>query len=129
MNRTRASRLVFIDWLRGFSILFMIETHVFNSLLKPFLKEEGWFHLLNFFNGLVAPSFLFVSGWAFVVASTRKLDDLHKFRLAFWQQLKRIGLICSGRLTQCSSATLLVLLNAGHESSDFPVPLIGFLEA
>jgi uncharacterized membrane protein len=61
MTPTRASRLVFIDWLRGFSILLMIETHVFNSLLKPFLKEEGWFHLLNFFNGLVAPSFLFVS--------------------------------------------------------------------
>ena len=56
MNPTRASRLVFIDWLRGFSILFMIETHVFNSLLKPFLKEEVWFHLLNFFNGLVAPA-------------------------------------------------------------------------
>jgi uncharacterized membrane protein len=93
MNPTRSSRLVFIDWLRGFSILFMIETHVFNSLLKPFLKDEGWFHVLNFFNGLVAPSFLFVSGWAFVVASTRKLDDLHKFGPAFWQQLKRIGLI------------------------------------
>ncbi|MGH9425700.1 MAG: heparan-alpha-glucosaminide N-acetyltransferase domain-containing protein, partial [Terriglobia bacterium] len=71
----------------------MIETHVFNSLLKPFLKEEGWFHLLNFFNGLVAPSFLFVSGWAFVVASTRKLEDLLHFRPAFWQQLKRISLI------------------------------------
>jgi len=93
MNPPRASRLVFIDWLRGFSILFMIETHVFNSLLKPFLKAEGWFHVLNFFNGLVAPSFLFVSGWAFVVASTRKLEDLLHFGPAFWQQLKRIGLI------------------------------------
>lgn len=71
----------------------MIETHVFNSLLKPFLKEEGWFHLLNFFNGLVAPSFLFVSGWAFVVASTRKLEDFRHFGPAFWQQLKRIGLV------------------------------------
>jgi uncharacterized membrane protein len=62
MNPARSSRLVFIDWLRGFSILFMIETHAFNSLLKPFLKEEGWFHVLNFFNGLMAPSFLFVLG-------------------------------------------------------------------
>ena len=71
----------------------MIETHVFNSLLKSFLKEEGWFHLLNFLNGLVAPSFLFVSGWAFVVASKQKLQDLHHFGPAFWHQLKRIGLI------------------------------------
>jgi len=71
----------------------MIETHAFNSLLKPFLKEEGWFHLLNFFNGLVAPSFLSVSGWAFVVASTRKGEDFRRFGAAFWQQLKRIGLI------------------------------------
>src|SRR5262249_37538765 len=69
MNPPQSSRLAFIDWLRGFSILFMIETHTFNSLLKPFLKEEGWFHVLNFFNGLVAPSFLFASGWAFVAAS------------------------------------------------------------
>jgi len=93
MNPVRSSRLVFIDWLRGFSILFMIETHAFNSLLKPLLKEEGWFHLLNFFNGLVAPSFLFVSGWAFAIASKRKLEDLHRFGPAFWQQLKGIGLI------------------------------------
>jgi uncharacterized membrane protein len=93
MNPARSSRLVFIDWLRGFSILFMIETHTFNSLLKPFLKEEGWFHVLNFFNGLVAPSFLFVSGWAFVVASTRKVEDFHRFGPAFWHQLKRIALI------------------------------------
>lgn len=93
MNPAQSSRLVFIDWLRGFSILFMIETHTFNSLLKPFLKQEGWFHLLNFFNGLVAPSFLFVSGWAFVFASSRKLEELHRFGPAFWHQLKRIGLI------------------------------------
>jgi uncharacterized membrane protein len=54
MKPAPSSRLVFIDWLRRFSILFMIVTHAFNSLLKPFLKEEGWFQLLNFFNGLVA---------------------------------------------------------------------------
>ena len=93
MNPPRSSRLVFIDWLRGFSILFMIEAHTFNSLLKPFLKEEGWFHVLDFFNGLVAPSFLFASGWTFVVASARKLEDFRRFGPAFWQQVKRIGLI------------------------------------
>jgi len=87
------SRVVFIDWLRGFSILFMIETHVCNALLKPYFKQGGWFHLLNFFNGLVAPSFLFVSGWAFVVASGHKLEDLHRFGPTFWRQLRRIGLI------------------------------------
>jgi uncharacterized membrane protein len=39
------------------------------------------------------PSFLFVSGWAFVVASKRKLEDFSRFGSAFWQQLNRIGLI------------------------------------
>jgi hypothetical protein len=49
--------------------------------------------LLNFFNGLVAPSFMFVSGLALAVASSRKLEDFHRFWPAFWHQLRRIGLI------------------------------------
>ncbi len=93
MTAPQSSRLAFLDWLRAFSILFMIETHALNSLLKPSLKEPSGFQLLNFFNGLVAPSFLFVSGWVFVVASSRKLDDFRSLGPALGQQLLRIGLV------------------------------------
>lgn len=87
------TRLAFIDLLRGWAILVMIETHVFNAMLLPRLREASWFDGLNFINGLVAPSFLFVSGFVFILSSRRKLDDLRTFGSAFWKQIGRMLLI------------------------------------
>lgn len=86
-------RLLFIDLLRGWAILVMIEVHVFNSLIIPSYKEAGWFVYLNFINGLVAPSFLFISGFAFVISSKKGLDELRHFGKTFWKKLSRILLI------------------------------------
>lgn len=33
----------------------MIEVHIFNSILIPFLKETGWIGTFTYINGLVAP--------------------------------------------------------------------------
>ena len=41
----------------------MIETHVVNTFLAAGLREGGGFALLNYLNGLVAPSFLFIAGF------------------------------------------------------------------
>lgn len=67
----------------------MIEVHVFNAFLLPELKQTGWFNILNFINGLVAPAFLFVSGFAFEVSSGSKLEEMRKFKLSFWKKLWR----------------------------------------
>ena len=93
MDSTRSSRLVLIDLLRGFAILAMIETHVFNAFLDTATRSQSWFNQLNYYNGLVAPSFLFVSGWVFIVASRRKVDDFRNFGPSFRRQLWRIALI------------------------------------
>jgi uncharacterized membrane protein len=86
-------RFIFIDLLRGWALIIMIEVHVFNTLLHPGLKETTWFHFLNFTNGLVAPSFLFVSGFAFVISSERRIEELRKYGKYFRNKLSRIGLI------------------------------------
>lgn len=86
-------RLVFVDFLRGWALLVMIEVHVFNAFVLPQLKESGWFDVLNFINGLVAPSFLFVSGFVFVLGSQRKAEEYRTFGHAFWRQIGRIALI------------------------------------
>ena len=86
-------RLVFIDLLRGWATLVMIEVHVFNAFLIPGLKESGWFSVLNYINGWVAPSFLFVAGFVFVIAAERKMEDFRTFGRAFWRQIGRIALI------------------------------------
>jgi uncharacterized membrane protein len=82
-------RYTFIDLLRGWAILIMIEVHVFNAFLLPELKQTNWFDILNFINGLVAPAFLFVSGFAFEVSSGSKLDDMRKLKSSFWKKLWR----------------------------------------
>lgn len=84
------SRLVFVDIHRGLALLVMFEVHVFNSLLQQNIKTESWFFILNFINGLVAPSFLFISGFSFVLASRSKLEQFRNYGYEFWRQLGRI---------------------------------------
>ncbi len=86
-------RFIYIDLLRGWALIIMIEVHVFNAFLLPSLKETGWFNFLNFINGLVAPAFLFVSGFAFIISTERRIDEIRKLRGYFWKKLSRIGLI------------------------------------
>ncbi len=87
------NRLAFIDLLRGWALLVMIEVHVFNAFILPALKTTSWFNVLNFINGLVAPSFTFISGFVFLIASQRKLESFRTYGSAFWKQLGRIGLV------------------------------------
>ena len=87
------NRLVFVDLLRGWATIVMIEVHVFNAFLISGFKETQWFGILNYVNGLVAPSFLFVAGFVFVISSDRKLEEFRTYGKAFWRQLSRIGLI------------------------------------
>jgi uncharacterized membrane protein len=83
-------RYTFIDLLRGWAIILMIEPHVFNTFLLPELKQTGWFGVVTFINGLIAPAFLFVSGFVFEISSGSKLEDMRKFKLPFWKKLWRI---------------------------------------
>lgn len=83
-------RYVSADLLRGLVIIIMIEVHVFNAFLLPELRQTSWFNVLNFINGLVAPSFLFVSGFAFQVSSGSNLDEMRKLGKAFWKKIARI---------------------------------------
>ncbi|NUN68963.1 MAG: DUF1624 domain-containing protein [Bacteroidetes bacterium] len=84
------SRFVYIDLLRGWAVLVMIEVHVFNAFLIPAFREEQWFKVLNFINGLVAPSFLFVAGYSFVLIAQRKWNDYLSLSPVFWKQTGRI---------------------------------------
>jgi uncharacterized membrane protein len=87
------ARYLFVDLLRGWALLVMIEVHVFNVLLLPELKSTSWFNVLNFVNGLVAPSFLFISGFAFTISTKDKTGELRRFDYPFWKKLGRILLI------------------------------------
>ncbi len=83
-------RYVYIDLLRGWAVVVMIEVHVFNAFLIPEFREAAWFKILNFINGLVAPSFLFASGYSFVIVAQRKWNDYLNRTPVFWKQVGRI---------------------------------------
>jgi hypothetical protein len=98
------SRLLFADWLRAWALLVMIETHVFNAFLAAQFRDSEWFRNLNFLNGMVAPSFLFVSGFVFLVASQKRME-----------QLRMLGRRASARSCSsgfCSSASSAMVSRA-----------------
>lgn len=87
------SRYLYIDLLRSWAMTIMIEVHVVNAFMLPILRETLWFPALNFINGLVAPSFIFISGFAFVVSVHGKGEELRGFGDIFRKRLRRIFLI------------------------------------
>ena len=87
------SRYLYIDLLRSWAMTIMIEVHVVNAFMLPILRETLWFPALNFINGLVAPSFIFISGFAFVVSVRGKEEELRAFGDVFRKRLRRIILI------------------------------------
>jgi Protein of unknown function (DUF1624). len=83
-------RYVYIDLLRGWAVLVMIETHVVNAFMQSTLRLDPWFKTLNFINGIVAPAFLFVAGYSFAIVGQRKWKDYLSLNGVFWKQVGRI---------------------------------------
>lgn len=83
-------RLGYIDQFRGLAAIFMIETHVLNALLLTALEAGLVYSYVNFVNGLVAPAFLFVSGFSFTLALDRKGDAYRKFSPELGRHLGRL---------------------------------------
>ncbi|MGA9365254.1 MAG: heparan-alpha-glucosaminide N-acetyltransferase domain-containing protein [Bacteroidota bacterium] len=86
-------RYLFVDLLRAWAVILMIEGHILNSLLRPDLKETTVFNVIHFLNGIVAPAFLFMAGFTFAVASQRKWDDYLHLRKPLFRQAGRLGFI------------------------------------
>lgn len=89
-SSTRKPRVEFIDLLRGWAVIVMIETHMMNATIQPELKQSALFGWITFINGLVAPSFTFASGLAWAITTRRKLNDYISFGPPLFKQLRRL---------------------------------------
>ncbi|MEW6369168.1 MAG: heparan-alpha-glucosaminide N-acetyltransferase domain-containing protein [Acidobacteriota bacterium] len=85
-DRTPSKRCDWIDQLRGWAVIVMMEVHVANVwLLKGLLP--GW---LSYVNGLVAPSFILCAGYSLVLSTFRPDGSLRPF----WPETaRRLGFI------------------------------------
>lgn len=93
MAETGKVRYLFVDLLRGWAVILMIEGHVVNGLLRPDLKGTTVFGLIHFLNGVVAPAFLFMSGFTFAVSSQRKWAEYLLLQKSFFRQVGRLSFI------------------------------------
>ncbi len=83
---TPSKRCDWIDQLRGWAVIVMIEVHAVNVWLHPGLRPD-W---LNYLNGLVAPSFTMAAGYSLAI-STFKTDGTLR---PFWPDTaRRLGFI------------------------------------
>lgn len=88
-----AQRVAFVDLLRGWAVIVMIQTHVFNATLPSSITETLLYDIVKFIDGLVAPTFLFASGLAYAITTRRKVHDYLSFGFPLFRQFGRLLLI------------------------------------
>src|SRR6266567_3291559 len=84
-------RLEYLDWVRGFGALIMLNGHVWHSYLKPELKTSGIYLLTQFIGGMPPALFLFLTGitLAFLMDTTERKGAAPLERVAI--SLRRAG--------------------------------------
>ena len=70
------NRRAYIDWMRGLSVLFMIEAHTFDAWTVLADRTTAPYKVANFIGGLAAPMFLFLAGVSVAMASSARAKRL-----------------------------------------------------
>jgi uncharacterized membrane protein len=72
--RPASQRLLYLDWVRGFAALVMLQGHVFHSFLRNDLRNGGPYITSQFLGGMPPAVFLFLLGvtFAFLMDSQEK---------------------------------------------------------
>jgi uncharacterized membrane protein len=83
-------RIKAIDWLRGLSVVFMIECHSLYFLLPSLEKTQAWYRL-QAINGLVSVAFLFAAGFSSGLVVSRAAGDAITRRRRSKRTLLRIA--------------------------------------
>ena len=79
-----------MDIVRAYACVMMVFGHTFNDLLTKDLRDTFLFTNWQHLRGLTAPTFLFVSGFAFYVATTRHWEDYLRWSPRLAKRLRRV---------------------------------------
>ena len=66
-------RVIFIDLVRALAVAFMLYGHTASALLAPQYQVGRWFDVWQFQRGLTSSLFLLLGGFAFSLATSRRL--------------------------------------------------------
>jgi len=84
------ARVRAFDWLRGLAVLVMVETHTMVVLRKELLTTRAA-GVLDYVNGLVAPSFIFAAGFSLALVQVRAASAGGARGPRVLRSLRRIG--------------------------------------
>ena len=86
---TSGNRRAYIDWMRGLSVLFMIEAHTFDAWTALTDRGTALYKAANFIGGLAAPIFLFLAGVSVAMAASSRARRGGGRAAAAWSVQKR----------------------------------------
>jgi uncharacterized membrane protein len=64
-----------VDLVRVIAMALMVQGHTLDVLLRPEYQSAWWYNTWQFCRGFTAPTFLFLSGFSFALATIRKFDQ------------------------------------------------------
>ena len=79
-------RLEWLDLFRGLAVMGMIWTHAAHTFLDAPLQDSPWFRQLDYYHGLIAPSFFWIAGFVRAHVTTGKVKPA-------WPTLKRLLMV------------------------------------
>jgi len=113
----RKRRIDFIDALRGYVILMMLQGHTITLALGDEVKEAGsWgYKVWHYMTGMTAPAFFFTSGMIFTYLLVKDRDEF-RVRMRLIKGLKRGGwLLVIGFVLQMNLRALWEMVFMGRD--------------
>jgi len=82
-RRPALPRLAVVDWLRGFAVVLMIQTHLYDAWVAPAFKGSAAYHWTRFLGGIPSRLFLFLVGVSLALRFEAQLAQGVKRRADF----------------------------------------------
>lgn len=103
----QANRLYFIDAVRAFAILMMLQGHFIDTLLDPVYRDSTntAYKIWSYFRGITAPTFFTISGLVFtylLLRANEKGNDKPRIRKGLFRGLLLLGIGYSLRINLIS---------------------------
>jgi uncharacterized membrane protein len=83
--------MIEVDVARVLATMFMVQGHTLDVLLDPQFRTGMAFDLWLFLRGLTAPTFLFLSGFSFTLASTKHWDSYLTLSSSFYRRIRKFA--------------------------------------
>ena len=99
----QTTRLYFIDAVRAFAILMMLQGHFIDTLIDPVYRDSAYtaYNVWSYFRGITAPTFFTISGLVFtylLLRANQKGDVQKRIKKGLFRGLLLIGIGYSLRI-------------------------------